>query len=206
MNLYLIRHGQTNLNKLGKYQSAADKELNEFGEQQAELLGARLKRYCIDKIYSSDLKRVTKTSEIINKYINTGIIIRKELREIDMGQWDTLSIEERYTRHKDYAERWTKHLEDLPYPGGECGEDVHKRAIIVINEILSSDYKNVAVVTSGGTIAILLCSFLGLEQNKRFNLKIDNCSISVVEYDINNKNAVVSCINDTAHLDNLKLR
>jgi broad specificity phosphatase PhoE len=206
MNIFLIRHGQTNLNKLGKYQSVADKELNEFGEQQAELLGARLKRYGIDKIYSSDLKRVIKTSKIINKYINTSIIVREELREIDMGQWDTLSIEERYISHKEYVERWAKHQEDLPYPGGECGEDVYKRASIVIDEILETGHENVVVATSGGTIAILLSSFLGLEQHKRFNLEIDNCSISIVKYHVNNKKAVVSCINDTAHLDSLKLK
>ena len=76
MNIYLLRHGQTNLNRDGKYQSAFDKDLNEFGISQAEFLGKRLKSYNIDVIYSSDLKRVVETSEIINKYINTEIIVK----------------------------------------------------------------------------------------------------------------------------------
>lgn len=46
MNIYLLRHGQTNINRDGKYQSAVDKNLNEFGMSQAELLGKRLKSYC----------------------------------------------------------------------------------------------------------------------------------------------------------------
>ena len=84
MNIYLLRHGQTNINRHGKYQSAVDKDLNEVGRRQAELLGKRLKNHSIDILYSSDLKRVVETSEIINKYINSEIIVKKEFREIDM--------------------------------------------------------------------------------------------------------------------------
>lgn len=203
MNIYLIRHGQTNLNRDGKYQGAADKEINEFGRQQAELLGIRLKKYNIDIIYSSDLKRVVQTTEIINKHINSETFIKEELREINMGEWDTLSVEERSIRNKEYAKKWSKHLEDLPYPGGECGEDVWKRANKVIEEILDGIHHNVVIVTSGGTIAILLSKFMGLEQQKRFNMEIDNCSISIVKCDDKNKNITVKCINDTGHLDDL---
>lgn len=83
-----------------------------------------MKKYNIDIIYSSDLKRVVQTSEIINKYINSEIVIKEELREINMGEWDTLSIEERFIRDEEYAKEWSKHFEDLPYLGGESGEDV----------------------------------------------------------------------------------
>ena len=203
MNLYLLRHGQTNLNRYGKYQGAVDKEINELGKEQAELLGNRLKKYKIEVIYSSDHKRVMQTSEIINKYINTDIVIKEELREINMGEWDTLSMEERYINNRDYADEWAKNLLDLPYPGGECGADVYKRAGKVIDEIIGGKYKEVAIVTSGGTIAVLLSHFMGLEQHKRFNMEIDNCSISAVRYDANSKRITVKCINDTGHLENL---
>lgn len=201
MKIFLLRHGQTNLNRDGKYQGIVDKDLNEFGRKQAKLLGERLKKYNIDIIYSSNLKRVKETSEIINNYIMTEIIIKEEFREINMGAWDTLTIEDRYITHGDYAKEWAKHLEDLPYPDGECGSDVCKRAIKVIDEIKKQQYKNVAIVSSGGTIAILLSEFLGLDQQKRFNMVIDNCSISIVEYDNVYNNITVKCINDTGHLE-----
>lgn len=203
MNIYLFRHGQTNLNRDGKYQGAIDKDLNEFGKIQSELLGKRIQKYHIDIIYSSDLKRVIETSNIINKYVNTEIIIKEELREINMGAWDTLIIEERYTNNEVYAKEWHKHLADLPYPDGECGEDVCKRVMKVIDDIKKQQYENVAIVTSGGTIAILLCEFLGLEQYKRFGMAIDNCSISILNYDIINDKVTIKCINDTAHLEDL---
>jgi broad specificity phosphatase PhoE len=203
MNIYLLRHGQTNLNRDGKYQGAVDKDLNDFGIKQAELLGKRIQKYNIDIIYSSDLKRVVQTSKIINSYINAEVIIKEELREINMGEWDTLTVQERYSNNEEYANEWHKHLTDLPYPGGECGGDVCKRAMKVLEDIKKQRYDNVAVVTSGGTIAILLCEILGLEQHKRFGLDIDNCSISIINYDIPNDKLTIKCINDTAHLEDL---
>jgi broad specificity phosphatase PhoE len=203
MNIYLLRHGQTNLNKNGKFQSAFDKDLNELGKKQAELLGKRMQKYHIDIIYSSDLKRVVETSKILNNYIGTEIIIKEELREINMGAWDTLTIGERYINNEDYAKEWHKHLADLPYPEGECGQDVCNRVNKIIADIKKQQCENVAIVTSGGTIAILLCELLGLEQYKRFSLEIGNCSISIVNYDILNNKQIVKCINDTGHLENL---
>lgn len=204
MNIYLLRHGQTNLNRYRKYQNAADKDLNELGEKQAELLGIRLKNYNIDIIYSSDLKRALQTSEIINKYINTDIIIKDGLREINMGQWDTLNMEDRFTSHEEYAKKWYEHLEDLPYPGGESGADVFERSNKVIDEIKRGKHENIAVVTSAGTLAALLSGFLGLEQYKRFRMEIDNCSINILKYDADSKATLVKCINDISHLENLQ--
>ncbi|WP_313343931.1 histidine phosphatase family protein [Sedimentibacter sp.] len=206
MNIYLLRHGQTNINRDGIFQGDIDRELNEFGKKQAELLGKRIQKYHIDIIYSSDLGRVIETSKIINTYTNTEIILKEELREINMGTWDILSMEERYINNEAYATEWHKHLADLSYPNGECGKDVSKRVMKVIDDIKKRQYKNVAIVTSGGTISILLCEILGLEQYKRFGMQIDNCSISVVNYDIKNNKQIVKCINDTGHLEDLILR
>ncbi len=203
MNIYLLRHGQTNLNRDGKFQGDTDKDLNEFGKKQADLLGRRIEKFHIDIIYSSDLKRVTETSKIINSYVNTKIIIKEELREINMGSWDALTMNERYAINEDYAIEWHKHLSDLPYPDGECGQDVCTRVMKVIDDIKKQQYENVAIVTSGGTIAILLCEFLGLEQHKRFGMEIDNCSISILHYNVINNKLTVKCINDTGHLEDL---
>lgn len=203
MNIYLLRHGQTNLNKGGKFQGVADKDLNEFGRKQADLLGKRIQKYNIDIIYSSDLKRVVETAKIINSYTNTEIIIKEELREINMGTWDTLTMEERYINNEEYAKEWHSHLADLPYPNGECGQDVCKRVMKVIDDIKKQQHENVAIVTSGGTIAILLSEFLGLEQYKRFGMEIDNCSISIVNCDVLSNRLTVKCINDTGHLEGL---
>ncbi|NYB72930.1 histidine phosphatase family protein [Sedimentibacter hydroxybenzoicus DSM 7310] len=50
MNIYLLRHGQTNINRDGIFHADTDKELNELGRKQAELLGKRIQKYHIDII------------------------------------------------------------------------------------------------------------------------------------------------------------
>lgn len=206
MNIYLLRHGETNVNRFCTCQSEVDKNLNEHGKEQAEFLGRRIRDYDIDIIYVSDLNRTAETAEIVNKQVMADIIYREELREINMGLWETLNYDERYKVSGEYAYEFDKHLVDMPYPEGESGEDVIRRANKLIEEIKDKEFENVAFITSGGTIAILLSYFLGMEQHKRFNMEIDNCSISLLNYDRLNNRFKVKRINDTAHLELKKIK
>ena len=87
MKIYLLRHGQTvagldyNLDL-----RLPDPKLDETGIRQAELLGKRLQRCPIEAIYSSDLERAKQTAQIINRYTETSIILKAQLRGIDMGE------------------------------------------------------------------------------------------------------------------------
>lgn len=202
MNLYLIRHGE----KMSNDKNHDMLELTEKGFQQAELLGERLARQPMDIIYSSSMKRALQTAETINKYLHREIIVRPDLREVHMGisereGWDSL------VRHyPEFMREWYKRDRDLRYPpDGESGEDVWNRASKVIEEIVATDYENVAVVAHGGTIRILICGFLKLSQARRFCLgqPTENCSISIVKYDKAERQYYVHSFNDYAHLGDL---
>lgn len=83
MNIYLIRHGQ----KSDDSKNCASMKLTEKGFIQANLLGKRLKKFNIERIYTSDMVRAVQTSEEINKYLKVDIFVEHELREIDMGDY-----------------------------------------------------------------------------------------------------------------------
>ena len=198
MNIYLIRHGE-------KEEDSKNHEtlgLTQKGLKQADLLGQRLSRYRIEKIYSSDMIRAIQTSDIVNKYLNVEIIKKHELREIDMGEcqngWDEIQ-----GKFPKFIEAFSKHEIDVPYPNGECGKDVWERSIKVIKEIVSDEYENVAVVAHGGTIRALISGLLGLGQERRFFIgaPFENCSISVVKYDKKTNKYYVHSINDYSHLE-----
>ena len=161
MNIYLIRHGQ----KQDDSKSHEGLELTEEGFKQANLLGKRLNKYNIQRIYSSDMVRAIQTSEEINKYLNVDIILNHELRDIDMGEYVKKDWEYIKNNFPDFAKKFSGHLSDVAYPNGECGEDVWKRSKSVINEIINSGLENVAVVTHGGMIRVLISGFLGLHQS-----------------------------------------
>lgn len=63
--LYIVRHGETDWNKMGKYQGITDVPLNENGLNQAKACGQALKDVKFDRILSSDLSRALVTAEVI---------------------------------------------------------------------------------------------------------------------------------------------
>lgn len=196
----MVRHGQTDHNKGLKLQGVTDIELNETGLIQAVSVAKRIAEYSIQKIYSSDYKRAIQTAKKIEKYTGAEVIVNPSLREIDMGEWEGADWDRIKRLHPEYYSEWSKHIIDMPYPGGESGGDVLKRIDTFITELVNSHYKNVAIVTHGGVIKVFLSSLLGMGQEKRFRLDIDNCSISLVTYNRSIEEFQIHCINDTSHL------
>ncbi|MBU3157350.1 histidine phosphatase family protein [Clostridium estertheticum] len=199
MNIYFIRHGQ----KQDDSKNCATMELTKIGFEQANLLGKRLKIYNIERIYSSDMVRAIQTSETINKYLKVDLIVNHELREIDMGEYNDKGLKFIQDNYPNFFKEFSKHTSDLPYPKGECGEDVWKRTQIIVNEIINCGLKNVAVVLHGGIIGVLICGFLGIGQHKRFFLgePLENCSISIIKYDNKANNYYLQSFNDHSHLE-----
>jgi probable phosphoglycerate mutase len=193
VKIYLLRHGQTVKANLKQ----PDPGLSDMGIRQAELLGQRLQSYSLEAIYSSDLERAQQTARIVDRHVRTGIMLKSQLREIDMGEIPAKG----WQAFPEYHAEWQKHETDLPYPNGEAGQDVQKRAWEIIEEIQARHTQAVAVVTHGGVIMVLLSACLGLGLEKRFQfMPMANCSISTLVYDTVNRRLKVEQVNDTAHL------
>jgi broad specificity phosphatase PhoE len=201
MRIFLLRHGQTlaslSYDPVLKYPNPA---LNELGKQQAALLGRRLQSAEIESIYSSDLKRTLETSAIIQGFIPCKLVVEPRFREIDMGQ---APIQGWQAFPENYQE-WQKHQSDLPYPEGESGTEVQKRAWPALTEILEQHHQPVAIVTHAGVIMVLISACLGLGMEQRFKMATPaNCSLSTLVYDSRDGLLKVEHYNETAHLDEL---
>jgi probable phosphoglycerate mutase len=201
MNIYLIRHGE--MQPGGAVDSAFG--LSCLGVFQAKCLGSRLTQYQIEKIYTSEDTVAVQTADIINRYLAVELEKSPDLREIDMGSfvrgWEFLN-----EFHPHFSEKYAAHTEDVPYPGGENGADVMRRAGKVIDEILETGSQNVAVVTHTGTISALISGILGLDQARRFFVgsPIEHCSISILNHEKKSGQMHIHTINDYAHLDFLR--
>jgi len=130
--------------------------------------------------------------------VDAEVILEPRLREIDMGEIFTQGWE----AFPDFHNEWRRHEADLPYPGGEAGIEVKKRAWPVLEESTKQHNHDVLIVTHGGVIMILLSSCLRLGLEKRFMfVPPANCSISVLFYDPLDGRVRVEKVNDTSHLD-----
>ena len=90
MNLYVVRHGQTDWNINHMILGKTDIELNEKGKKQAEEVSKKLEKEKIDLIISSPLKRTKQTAEIINKNKNIPIIYDSRIQERNFGEFEGL--------------------------------------------------------------------------------------------------------------------
>lgn len=84
VNYYIVRHGETLLNKLGKAQGWVDSPLTDAGIETAQRLKEKLEGISFASVYSSDLQRAYQTAKIISKETN-NIQIDPRLREWCLG-------------------------------------------------------------------------------------------------------------------------
>lgn len=197
-SIYLIRHGRQCSKRCN-----VDVPLDEAGRCQAELLGKRLQKYGIQKIYSSRLKRAQETAEIMKRYVPVAYEEAEVLKEIDFGEWT--GHEDDYIKKyfKDFITRVKKHEEDLAYPGGEKGEDVLKRVWPVLEKITMQKESDIAIVTHGGVIRCLVCYVTGTPMAARlkFGMNLENTSITHLYYDDETEKFFLERFNDFAHLE-----
>lgn len=198
VNLYLIRHGRQNSTLCN-----VDVGLSREGELQAELLRDRICNYSIDALYSSNLVRAIQTAEILNQRLQLSHNIKEELKEISFGDLEGKTEEYVNEHYREFKEEQYKLLEDLPYPGGENGTSVYERAMPVVQEIVQSGKRNIAMVTHGGTIRVLMAALFGKNQAKRFlfGVSLENTSITHLVYNPNYDRFYLERFNDSAHLE-----
>jgi probable phosphoglycerate mutase len=160
----LIRHGETDWNRAGRWQGHADVPLSELGRTQAAALGERLRSLgeAVTAIYTSDLARARDTARAVAAALGLASIEDRAWREMDVGRWSGSSRDEIRAR---YAEEWDRITagEDLPRGGGETLAAFSARVAGALERVAAEHSgRRVAVVTHGGTIRVALLHALGL--------------------------------------------
>ena len=85
MNIYIMRHGLTVWNEIGRSQGHSHNMLSATGKKQVEKASEQYKNEKFDLIYCSPLRRAVQTANIMNKYHNVKIVKDNRLIEIDRG-------------------------------------------------------------------------------------------------------------------------
>ncbi len=200
--LILARHGETSWNVGKIYRGRSDVGLDELGIKQAELLGKYLTNYGLAAIFSSPLKRALDTANIIALYQKIDVQIADGLVDFDYGEWQCLPEREVESLYPTLLDEWRNNPHKVRMPGGESLEDVRKRVIEVINDILSNYQESVILVSHRVINKVLICSLLGLDNSHFWNIKQDVGGITVFNY--LDGRYILTRHNDTSHLKDLK--
>jgi phosphoserine phosphatase len=202
ITILLIRHGETAWNTEEIFRGRADVELNETGLRQAQLLAEYLKDKKIAAIYSSPLKRALQTAEKIASSQNLKVTTSPELNDFDFGKWQGLPLELVKRDFRVIFDEWQNNPHLVKIPGAENLEEVRKRALSLIDRIISRDQNTIVLVSHRVINKVLICALLGLDNSHFWNIVIDTCGITTFNYEINR--FVLIRHNDTSFLNPLK--
>ena len=170
-NILLIRHGQSEWNKLNLFTGFKNIELSEQGIDEANKAGQNFKNLNIkfDIVFTSELKRAQETAKIILKNLNQWDHLYEEgkiktdinLNERDYGDLTGLNKKETADKFgEEQVHKWRRGYSDQP-PNGESLEDVVRRVKIYFEEsikpaIQSADNNNILIAAHGNSLRALL--------------------------------------------------
>lgn len=183
--LYLVRHGETSLNKERIFQGHLDPELSGLGREQAKRLALRLKDEEIGAFYSSDLLRAYQTASAIAAKHRQGVIKVKELRGIDCGEWTGKSLEEIEAVYPELLITWRFQPHSHHMPGGEGVEEVQRRVIRAWQRILTEEAgHNICIVTHAIPVKSLMCHFMEDDLSLMWlTPRQDNGALNIIQFE-----------------------
>ena len=200
--IILVRHGETDWNREGRFQGQIDIPLNERGKEQAKKASEYLEEIKFTKAFSSSMQRPYETAQIILTKQNKIPINKIEnLVEISHGLWEGKLEEEIKKGWPKMLENWHSKPESVIMPEGESIKQVSDRAISAWNDICESQENNdtTLIVAHDAVNKTLICEILGLDYANIWMIKQGNGGISIIDI-FEDKNNVLCALNITTHL------
>ena len=174
--IYIIRHGQTELNNKKALQGRSDHPLNDTGIAQAQEAAAMLQGVKFDAVYSSPLIRAVQTAKILAPELEP--IIDERLIEMDYGPYEGMDLQnlapEVITFFSDFIHN--------PAPDGmEQLSSVVERAGLFIQEHGRTD-GNILISTHAIAMKGILEYLTPESRGGYWNKYVGNCEVYITEY------------------------
>jgi len=201
IRIILIRHGETEWNRLHLFQGRSNIPLNPKGHDQAYALALALKNDTITAIHSSPLLRAIETASHIGKFHpSTPLIKESGLMEMNLGDFEGMEAQQWALQHQDFRKVWEKNPATLAMPGGESLQEVQYRAVDTLNRI-SEPYGpdcTLLICSHNFVIVSLLCFASKTPLDQFRGLRQDTAALSILYKD--GTDFQVGKINDRRHL------
>ncbi|MFZ0406828.1 MAG: histidine phosphatase family protein [Cyanobium sp.] len=202
--LLLVRHGETDWNREGRFQGQIDIPLNANGLAQADAARRFLAQVPIQRAYTSPMARPRQTAErILLDHPGVPLTCNAGLVEIGHGLWEGQLEKEIAEGWPELLGNWKSQPHSVQMPEGETLQDVCDRSLTAWNRIAGSlDPTETALVVAHDAVnKMILCALLGLGPEAFWAIKQGNGGVTVVDYPHGaGGTPVLTCMNLTAHL------
>jgi len=201
--IYIIRHGETELNRQGIVQGRGiNSDLNDLGRAQAEAFYQKYKDIPFDKIYTSDLKRTWQT---VQKFIDAKLPWEKlsGLDELAWGVWEGKpNTEDAREAFREMLQSWEDGDYTAHFEGGESVQDVYERLKQPMEVLMTRpEEKTVLLCMHGRAMRVFLCLLL----DKPLSLMTEFPHQNTVLYKMGFEDGKFTVLefNNAVHLDSL---
>ena len=199
--ILLVRHGQTEWNRVERFRGRVDLELNSNGLRQAEKTAARIRNHWKPAaVFASPLLRAMQTARAIAA--QTDLIVQPvpELIDIHYGAWQGLTPEETRLRWPSELETWYRQPQDAVIPDGETLIEVQRRAMDAVALAVKA-YPTETIVMVSHTVVnrLILLGCLGVGIEHFWQIQQEPCAVNVIE--AKGREFSLVSVNDTCHLE-----
>lgn len=195
----MVRHCQTDWNAERRIQGKTDVPLGAAGRHQAEALARLLAVEPVSAVYSSPLRRAAETAEIIARPHSLPVRLVADLRELDQGELEGLSVEEMRSNYREFWAAWSRDPAGVRIPGGETMAELAERVWGAVSGIVQQHPgETVVVVTHGFALLTVVARALDLELGYIRRFRVD-CG-GVCRLDFGRQPPALLSFNETVHL------
>jgi broad specificity phosphatase PhoE len=178
--LYLARHGETDWNRIGRFQGSTDIPLNEEGRAQGRLLGQRARELGVRGLVSSDLSRAKETAELASSILGAPLVwVDPDLRERSYGVFEGRTRDECEAGWPEVWASWSRGPR-LDPPGSEARPEVLVRVERAFERLraFTEEQHPLLVVCHGGVMRMYLEATTG-----RHLPPVQNTAVYQVDYE-----------------------
>ncbi|MEO7911348.1 MAG: histidine phosphatase family protein [Roseiflexaceae bacterium] len=198
-SIWLVRHGQTELNKTRRYQGATDSPLTLFGLRQADALARRLRRIPFKLAIVSPSARARHTAAAILGDRAAPMLDDPRWAETDHGGWEGLTYAEVRARFPHEAStRFADALHGRPSNGESLAEVAARVATGWAALLQQNPGGRVMVVTHATPIQLVLCALSGMSPALHWRWRIDLGSVTAL--DVYGGGAIIRMVNEVPRL------
>ena len=176
--IVLVRHGETDWNRDGRFQGHADPPLDDAGRAQARELAEQLATESLTALYTSPLRRAHETAHLLASALGLDVHVSDALMEVDVGSWSGLTRAEIEARFPAGFQRWLDYGHG--WDDGETYDELGQRVAEGLRRIAQAHpNERVLAVTHGGPIrsALAVTEAVPFAEARRSINVIGNCAV-----------------------------
>ena len=199
LRIFLIRHGETEANRAGRYQGTTDHPLSEIGRQQAAEVASDLKEVAFTKVFASPLNRSQETAKIVCP--QQAALVIPGFIERNFGVWEDMAYTDIKANYAELYRSWLKAPHNTVIPQAVTLQDHQKeilRGLAAVEQAHQPEKEeNFLIAGHGGTNRVILLHYLNMELSGFWRIKQDNCCVNIIEIDKIKNYTTVALVNYT---------